>query len=121
MEEALSFHLLALFLQLFFRKAVEEAQELDDRRAGRTPATEHLPVDFLHPETWPEEMTQSNPDEMSYPTYPPPVDAVALVEAGQALQWLLAVAVAPEDAGEVRYCRAAGSWRCRDNSGVLEI
>ncbi|KAK9789739.1 hypothetical protein WJX73_000807 [Symbiochloris irregularis] len=33
---------------LMFAKAVAEAKEVDDRRSGRTPTTDHKPVDFLN-------------------------------------------------------------------------
>ena len=58
-------------------------------------------MDFLRPETWAQETAEGNPDEMSYPPYPPSAEDVAALEAGQTLQWLLAVAVAPECANEV--------------------
>ena len=32
-----------------FKRAVEEALELQARRAGEAPATKHHPQDFLHP------------------------------------------------------------------------
>ena len=34
-------------------KAVEEAQEIQDRRGGKQPKTDHDPIDFLDPSTFP--------------------------------------------------------------------
>lgn len=82
-------------MQTYFRRAVEEAKELADQRAGRQPATDHRPADFLVPSVdWDADV------DMQYPAGPSASDAAALTAAAL-LEWLAAAAAAPEHALQV--------------------
>lgn len=96
-SEAAPSHLLFANPQINFARAIEEAKELLDRRAGRDPATHYNPVDFLNRETWSTDMGVDE-NEMKYPKPPEDMQALTAVDAGQALAWLKQTAVAPEAA-----------------------
>jgi hypothetical protein len=78
-------------------KAIEEATEILDRRAGRVPKTSHDPVDFLDPSTYPSS-SESDDDafhlDAKRDLRPPPLDrqTAKLLSARQAMDYLLAVA-----------------------------
>jgi len=103
--------LLLLLLQAHFFLAVQQAKEVLARRAGKTPATNHNPVDFTRPETWHKQQPQQqglghrSDDEgdegsalllLLYPDQAVPGD-VCSVPAVEALQVLQQLATAPED------------------------
>lgn len=94
----------ALFApQKDFHLAVEQAQEVLDRRAGRAPATAHDPVDVLCPNTWPDHMVDEERPAL------PPEPAMADLQAcgpAQALAWLRRVAAAPDGEMAVRAAAA---------------
>ena len=90
-----------------FALAIEEAQEVLDRRAGREPATQHNPLDFLDP---PEGATlAADEDPVEEPaeklvgfTAPQPADAkvVAAASAQEAVGFVHALARDPHRACE---------------------
>lgn len=102
--------LLLLLLQAHFFLAVQQAKEVLARRAGKTPATNHNPVDFTRPETWHKQDAQQqgtghrSEDEgdeglallLLYPDQAVPGD-VCIVSAVEVLQVLQQLATAPED------------------------
>lgn len=79
-----------------FKKAVEEALELQARRAGQTPATNHRPLDFLGPGAVGAASDSEGPEEEDdlEDLRPPPADeAVAqCISAARAAAWLRAAA-----------------------------
>ena len=77
----------AFCLQAFSR-AVEEALELQARRAGEAPATRHCPADFLHPPT-------AGPGSESDEPEASPSDAKARTVAGM----VPGMALLPEEMG----------------------
>lgn len=81
-----------------FHRAVEEAKEVQDRRSGLQPETNHEPVDFLDPSTFPSsESEDDSRDDSLAPTADlriPPLrkDDAAHVVPIQALNFLMAAA-----------------------------
>jgi hypothetical protein len=79
-------------------KAVEEAQEIQDRRNGKQPKTDHDPIDFLDPSTFPSSDSEDDDsDEAPSPKVdmrPDPLmkEGAELVAPNQALNFLQAAA-----------------------------
>jgi len=91
-----------------FQRALEEALELQARRAGRPPATSHRPVDFLAPNASAGGAGAApTPEADALDLRPAPVSASAAkrVSAARAAAWLRAAARA--DAGGLAAVRRA--------------
>ena len=70
---------------------MEEAKELADRRAGRTPVTQHDPFDFLNmPE--PEPAPPPRPGDSDWAPKPTGAEDVRRADAAMVLSWLRALA-----------------------------
>lgn len=81
-----------------FTKAVEEAKEVQDRRIGLQPLTDHDPIDFLDPSTFPssdsDDASNDGPSARKVDLRPAPMskeDAIGL-KPHDALTFLLAAA-----------------------------
>ncbi len=90
---------------------MEEAKELLDTRAGRTPATSHSPINVLDPETWPkasdDEASDEDDDEGPPARWKEPVSAqdCESASASSVLQWLRLTTKDPDAAEQVGTCR----------------
>ncbi len=79
-------------------KAVEEAKEIQDRRSGKQPKTDHDPIDFLDPSTFPSSDSEGDDsDDSPLPKAdlrPAPLDKedAERVPPDQALHYLQAAA-----------------------------
>lgn len=93
-------------------RAVEEAKEVLDRRAGITPETSHHPVDFLDPSTYPSSSNSDSeggaqPDLAKADLRPQPLEREAArdIDSRKALEHLLAVARGESSEVSLPSCR----------------
>lgn len=117
-----------------FTKAVEEAKEIQDRRSGSQPLTDHDPIDFLDPSTFPssdsDDADNDGPSARKVDLRPAPLekedaaglqphDALAFLQAAARVDTSALCAVSDPD----RLHCAGSSWRwlhhssCRHGPG----
>eukprot|EP00798_Chlamydomonas_sp_ICE-L_P000488 gene488-1894_t len=75
-----------------FKKAVEEGKELWDKREGRTPETNHDPVDFMDTKTWTPSMILTVDMNALVIPAAPTAAVLKACSGGKAVNWLRAAA-----------------------------